>query len=109
MSIFISSILSIIHPEHWQVQISNLCFNSSYALFNLNLWFVTVIALVLILAVSISNLLIALFHLFKVTTIYKLYLKPLFSLNKSLNKSLMLLFAKNNESSKLILSVISTL
>ena len=109
MSIFISSILSIIHPEPRPVQISNLCFNSSYALFKWNLWFVAAIALDLIFTVSILNLLIALFHLFKVTTIYKLYLKPLFSLNKSLNKSLMLLFAKNNESSKLILSVISTL
>ena len=49
------------------------------------------------------------FHLFKVISVKKLYLKPLFSLNKSLNKSLILLFAKNNESSKLILSLISTL
>ena len=108
MSIFISSILSIIHPEPKPVQISNLCFNSLYALFKLNLWFITVIALALIFTVSISNLLIALFHLFKVTTIYKLYLKPLFSLNKSLNKSLILLFAKNKELSKLLLSMTST-
>ena len=108
MSIFIPSILSIIHPEPRLVQVSILCFNSSYALFKLNLWFITVIALALIFTVSISNLLIALFHLFKVTTIYKLYLKPLFSRNKSLNKSLILLFAKNNESSMLVLSKTST-
>ena len=53
--------------------------------------------------------LVALFHLFKVISVNKLYLKPLFSLNKSLNKSLILLFAKNKESSIIILSVISTL
>ena len=52
--------------------------------------------------------LVALFHLFKVISVNKLYLKPLFSLNKSLNKSLILLLAKNKESSMLILSVIST-
>ena len=107
MSIFISSIFSIIHPEPRPVQISKLCFNS-YSLFKLNLWFVTVIALALIFAVSISNLLIALFHLFIVPTMYKLYLKPVLSRNKSLNESLTFLFAKNNESSKLMLSVIST-
>ena len=39
----------------------------------------------------------------------KLYLKPLFSSNESLNKLVILLFAKNNESLKLILSVTSTL
>ena len=108
MSIFISSILSIIHPEPKPVQISNLCFNSLYALFKLNLWFVTVIALVLIWIVSISYVLVALFHLFKVIIATRLYLKPLFSLNKSLNKSLILLFAKNKELSKLLLSMTST-
>ena len=59
--------------------------------------------------VSISYLLIALFHLFKVIVANKLYLKPLFSSNESLNKLVILLFAKNNESLKLILSVTSTL
>ena len=105
MSIFISSVLSIIHPELRSVQIYN--FNSSDALFKSNLWFVTVIALVLICIVSISYLLIALFHLFKVIIATKLYLKPLFSCNKSLNKLLILLFAKNNESSRLVLSISS--
>ena len=108
MSIFISSILSIIHPEPRPVQISNLCFNSSYALFKLNLWFVTVIALVLIYYVSVLYLLIPLFHLFKVTITTKLYLKPLFSFNKSVNKLLILLFAKKNQSSTLVLSITST-
>ena len=55
-----------------------------------------------------SNLVIALFHLFKVIVANKLYLKP-FCSNKSLNKLIILLFAKNNESAKLILSVTSTL
>ena len=90
MSIFIPSILSNIHLEPRPVQISNLFLNSSYALFKLNLWFATVIALVLICFVSISNLLIALFHLFKVIITAKLYLKPLFCLNKSPNKLLIL-------------------
>ena len=108
MSISISSISSIIHPEPRPVQIYNLCFDSSYVLFKLNLWFVTVIALVLICIVSISYLLIALLDLFKVIIATKLYLKPLFSRNKSLNKLLILLFAKNNESSKLVLSITST-
>ena len=36
-----------------------------------------------------------------------MYLKPLFSSNKSLNKSIILLSAKNNESLKLILSTTS--
>ena len=109
MSIFISSVLSIIHPELRSVQIYN--FNSSYALFKSNLWFVTVIALVLICIVSISYLLIVLFHLFKgiiATKLYLKYLKPLFSVNKSLNKLLILLFPKNSESFKLILSTTST-
>ena len=53
--------------------------------------------------------LVALFHLFKVISVNKLYLKPLFSLNKSLNKSLILLFPENNESSKLILYLVLTL
>ena len=109
MSICISSILSTIHPESWPVQISNLCFNSSYALFKLNIWFVTVIASDLRYIVSISYLLIALFHLFKELVANKLYLKPLFPSNKSLNKSIILFFAKNNESLKLVLSVTSTL
>ena len=52
--------------------------------------------------------LVSLFHLFKVTVTDKMYLKPLFSSNKSLNKSIILLFAKNNESLKLILSTTST-
>ena len=52
MSIFISSILQIIHPEPSPVQIANLCFNSSYARFKLNL--ITVIALALRQIVSIS-------------------------------------------------------
>ena len=108
MSIFISSILSIIHPKPRPAQISNLCFNSSYAISKLNLWFVTVIALVLIYIASISYLLVALFRLFKVIIATKLYLKSLFSGNKSLNKLLILLFAKNNESSKLVLSISST-
>ena len=108
MSIFISSILSIIHPEPRPVQISNLCFNSSYALFKLNLWFVTVIALALICFVSILYLLIALFHLFKVIITIKLYLIPLFSFNKSVNKLLILLFAKKNQSATLVLSITST-
>ena len=102
MSIFICSILSIIYPEPRPAQISNLCFSSSYALFKLNLWFVTIIALVLICIASIWYLLIALFHLFKVIIATELYLKPLLSRNKSLNKLLILLFAKNNESSKLV-------
>ena len=38
-----------------------------------------------------------------------MYLKPLFSSNKSENKSIILLFAENNESLKLSLSVSSTL
>ena len=38
-----------------------------------------------------------------------MYLKPLFSSNKSENKSIILLFAKNNESLKLTLSTTSTL
>ena len=38
-----------------------------------------------------------------------MYLKPLFSSNKSENKSKILLFAKNNESAKLFASVTSTL
>ena len=97
------------YPEPRPVQISNLCFISSYVLFKLNLWFVTVIASDLVYIVSISYLLIALFHLFKVIIANKLYLKPLFSCNKSLNKSMILPFAKNNESLKLILSVTSTL
>ena len=104
----ICSILSIIHPEPRPVQISNLSFNSSHALFKVSLWFVTVIALALICFVSISYLLTALFHLFKVTIATKLYLKPHFSLNKSLNRLSILLFAKNNESSKLVLSITST-
>ena len=108
MSVFISSILPIIHPEPRPAQISSLCFNSAYALFKLNLWFDTVIALVLICIVSISYLLIALFHLFKVVIATKLYLKPLFSLNKSLNNLLILPSAKNNESSKFLLSITST-
>ena len=58
--------------------------------------------------VLISYLLVALFHLFKVIDVAKLYLKPLFSLNKSQNKSLILLFAENNESSKFLLSITST-
>ena len=41
---FIASILSTIHPERWPVQVSNTCFNFSYDLFKLNLWFVTAIA-----------------------------------------------------------------
>ena len=56
-----------------------------------------------------SNLVIVLFHLFKVIVANKLYLKPLFCSNRSLNKLIILLFAKNNESAKLILSVTSTL
>ena len=55
-----------------------------------------------------SYLLIALFHLFKVIIANELYLKALFSLNKSLNKLLMLLFPKTNELSKLLLSITST-
>ena len=38
-----------------------------------------------------------------------MYLKPLFSSNKSENKSIILYFAKNNESGKLFVSVTSTL
>ena len=38
----------------------------------------------------------------------KLYLNSLFSFNKSLNKSAILPFGKNNESLKLILSATST-
>ena len=44
---------------------------------------------------------------FKVIIANELYLKALFSLNKSLNKLLMLLFPKNNELSKLLLSITS--
>ena len=59
--------------------------------------------------VSISYLLIALLHLFKVIVADKTYLKPIFYCNKSLNKSIVLLFANNNKSLKLILSVTSSL
>ena len=52
--------------------------------------------------------LVSLFDLFKVIVTDKMYLKPLFSSNKSLNKSIILLFAKNNESLRLISSAIST-
>ena len=45
---------------------------------------------------------------FKVTVTDKTYLKPLFSSNKSLKKLIILLFAKNKESSKLVLSITST-
>ena len=38
------SILSTIHPEPWQVQISNIFFDFSYDVLKLNLWFVTVTA-----------------------------------------------------------------
>ena len=69
----------------------------------------TVTAYKLIQIVSISNLSIALFHLFKVIVADKTHLKPLFSCHKSENKSITLLFAKNNESAKLFLSVTSTL
>ena len=48
MSINIASILSIIHPEPSLVQMSSLCFNSSYALFKSNLWFITVIGSVVL-------------------------------------------------------------
>ena len=109
MSIFISSILFFMHLESRPVQIYS-C-NSSYALFKLNLWFITIIALVLICIVSISYLLIALFHLFKGITATKLclkYLKPLFSLNKSRKTLLILHFPKNSESFKLMLSISST-
>ena len=58
---------------------------------------------------SISYLLIALLHLFKVIIADKTYLKPLFSGNKSENKSIILLFTKNNESLKLSMSATSTL
>ena len=54
MSIKMISILSTIHPEPSPLQITNVCFNCSYALFRLNLWFVTVIALGLRGTVAIS-------------------------------------------------------
>ena len=38
-----------------------------------------------------------------------MYLKPLFSSNKSENKSIIRYFAENNESGKLFVSVTSTL
>ena len=56
-----------------------------------------------------SYLLIALFHLFKVIISGKTNLKPLFSSDKSENKSIILLFGKNNESAKLFVSVTSML
>ena len=59
--------------------------------------------------ISISYLLIILFHLFRVIVATKTYLKPLFSSNKSENKSIIQIFAKNNESAKLFVSVTSTL
>ena len=37
-----------------------------------------------------------------------MYLKPLLSFNKSENKSIILIFAKNNDSAKLILSTTPT-
>ena len=58
---------------------------------------------------SISYLLIALLHLFKVIIADKTYLKPLFFCNKPENKSIILLFTKNNESLKLSMSATSTL
>ena len=106
---FIASILSTIHPEPWPNQISNTLFSFSYDVFRLNLWFITVLASELTGVVSISYLLIGLFHLFKVIVANKTYLKLIFSCNKSLNKSTVLLFAKNNESLKLSLSAPSTL
>ena len=45
---------------------------------------------------------------FKVTVTDKTYWKPLFSSNKSLKKLIILLFVKNEESSKLVLSITST-
>ena len=62
----IFSILSTIHPEPCPAQIFNTFFNFSYDILKLNLWFVTVTGLDLIEIVSMSNLLISLFHLFKV-------------------------------------------
>ena len=101
--------MSIIHAEPKPVQISNIFFIISYDASKLNLWFITVTAFDLIKIVSISYLLLPLLHLFKVISATKVYLKPLFSLNKSLNKSLILYFAKNKDSFKLLLSVTSTL
>ena len=76
-----------IYPEPSPDKIFNICFNFSYDVPKLNLWFVTVIASELRYIVLISYLLIALFHLFKVIIADKTYLKPLFSCNKSENKS----------------------
>ena len=108
MLIHIFSILSTIHPEPCPAQIFNIFFNFLYDVLKLNLWSVTVTGSDLIQIVSISNLLIALLHRFKVITANKTYLKPLFSCSKSRNKLIILLFAKNNESAKLILSTNST-
>ena len=55
-----------------------------------------------------SKVLVALFHIFNVIFVDKIYLNPGFSCNKSLNKSTILLFAENNKSLKLILSTTST-
>ena len=56
--------------------------------------------------ISISCIIL---YIFKVIVVDKTYLKPLFSCNKSLNKSIMLLFSKKNESLKPIPSATSTL
>ena len=104
-----SSILSTIHVEPSQDKIFNICFNFSYDVLQFNLWFVTVTASELIQIVSISCLLIALFHLFKVIVSGKTYLKPFFYSNKSENKLIILLFSKINQSAKLFVSVTSTL
>ena len=105
----IASILSTIHPEPLPEQIFDICFNFSYDVSKLNLRFVTVTASELICIVSTSYLLITLFHLFKVFVADKTYLKPLFSSNKSENRPIILLLAKNNESDKLFVPVTSTL
>ena len=105
----IASILSTIYPEPSPDQIFNICLNFSYDVPKSNLWFVTITASELIYIVSTSYLLITLFHLFKVIVADKTYLKPLFPSNKSENRSIVLLFAKNNDSDKLFVSVTSTL
>ena len=66
MLIHICSILSTIHPEPGPAQVFNIFFNFLYDILKLNLWFVTVTGSDLIKIVSMLNLLVSLFHLFKV-------------------------------------------